>query len=136
MSEDHGGLLEADINLPDVLREAQAAFESYEQALRANDLARLDDFFWRDPRVVRYGVADIQHGFDAVQAWRRSAPYIGPERVALRTVITTFGHDFATAMTEFRNTPSAPLGRQMQTWVRGPEGWRIVAAHVSFMPAA
>lgn len=136
MSQAPDGQLGPDINLPDVLPEVQAAFESYEQALRDNDLARLDDFFWHDPRVVRYGVADIQHGFDAVQAWRRTAPYIGPERVTLRTVITTFGRDCATAMTEFRNTPSAPLGRQMQTWVRGPEGWRIVAAHVSFMPAA
>lgn len=125
-----------DINLPDVLQEVQTVFDLYEQALRDNDLVLLDRLFWRSPHVVRYGVADIQHGFDEVAAWRQTAPTIGRERELMRTVITTFGRDFATAMTEFRNTPNAPLGRQMQNWVRMPGGWRIVAAHVSFMPTA
>lgn len=122
------------INLPEVQAEVMDLFERYEAALRDNDLAALDDFFWDDPRVVRYGVADIQHGFGEVQAWRRTAPYIGPTRKTSRTVITTYGRDFATAMTEFLNTADAPLGRQAQTWVRLPQGWRIVAAHVSLMP--
>lgn len=124
------------INRPDVLLEVQAAFDQYEQALRDDDLAMLDHLFWDDDRVVRYGVADIQYGFAEIHAWRETAPYIGPARQLLRTVITTFGNDVATAMTEFRNTPAAPLGRQMQTWVRLPDGWRIAAAHVSFMPSA
>ncbi len=124
------------VNAPDVLQEVQTVFDLYEQALRDNDLVLLDRLFWRSEHVVRYGVADIQHGFDEIAAWRQTAPYIGPERKLMRTVITTFGRDLATAMTEFRNTPTAPLGRQMQTWVRRPEGWRIVAAHVSFMPGA
>lgn len=124
------------INAPDVLREVQTAFDAYEQALRDNDLLALNQFFWHSEHVVRYGVADIQHGFQAVQQWRLTAPPIGSSRQLLRTVITTFGQDFATAMTEFRNSPSSPLGRQMQTWVRLPDGWRIVSAHVSVIDEA
>ena len=55
-------------------------------------------------------------------------------RALMRTVITTFGRDLATANTEFQRTESGRRGRQSQTWVRMPEGWRVVSAHVSFLP--
>lgn len=119
------------VDLPDVLAELQAAFIRYEAALRDNDVAQLDAFFWPDVRVVRYGVDDAQHGFEALSQWRRTAPPVGAARRTERTVITTFGTALGVAQTEFRNTPEGPVGRQTQTWVRGPAGWRIVAAHVS-----
>lgn len=123
------------VDLPDVQTELQACFTRYEAALRGNDVAQLDAFFWPDERVVRYGVADLQHGHAQLAHWRRhEAPAVGPLRRTERTAITTFGRDVGVAMTEFRNTPGGPVGRQSQTWVRGPHGWRIVAAHVS-LPA-
>lgn len=123
------------VNLPDVQAELQACFIQYEAALRDNDVAQLDAFFWPDERVVRYGVADMQHGHAQLAHWRRhEAPAVGALRRTERTVITTFGRDLGVAMTEFRNMPGGPVGRQSQTWVRGPGGWRIVAAHVS-LPA-
>lgn len=124
------------VNLPEVQAELQACFIQYEAALRDHDVAQLDAFFWPDERVVRYGVADLQHGHVQLTHWRRhEAPAVGPLRRTERTVITTFGRDLGVAMTEFRNTPGGPVGRQSQTWVRGPAGWRIVAAHVSLLAA-
>ena len=49
-------------------------------------------------------------------------------------MITTYGRDFATASTEYRRKRSGRRGRQSQTWLRTPEGWRVVAAHVSLLP--
>ena len=47
------------------------------------------------------------------------------------TYIVTFGRDFAVANTESTRPGSEGISRQSQTWVRMPEGWRIVSAHVS-----
>jgi hypothetical protein len=120
------------INLPDVVAEVSAEFARYERALLANDLPVLDDFFWRDARVLRYSIAGTQHGHAEIAASRLSRATKDVARVLFATVITTFGRDLATANTEFRRTESGRLGRQSQTWVRLSEGWRIVAAHVSY----
>jgi hypothetical protein len=127
----------ADINIPEVLAEVTAVFTQYEQALTANDVPTLDSLFWNDPRVIRYALADNGYGYDAIMRSRRARASVDLKRSLLRTVITTFGRDVATANTEFRREESGREGRQSQTWVRTPEGWRVVSAHVSyFTPGA
>ncbi len=122
-----------DINLPDVHAEMTATFERYEDALVNNHVEVLDELFWASEHTVRYGVAENLVGIQAIRAFRAARPAQGLERTLAHTVITTYGRDFATAMTEFRRAGANKLGRQSQTWVRMPPGWRVVAAHVSLM---
>ncbi len=124
-----------EINHPDALAEMQAAFAEYEAALVANDVATLDRLFWRSERTIRYGGGENLYGHDAIAGFRAARSPAGLARTLEATVITTYGRDFATASTLFRRD-SVPgrLGRQMQTWMRTPEGWRVVAAHVSVIP--
>ena len=119
-----------EINLPEVVAEVAAAFARYEAALVSNDVATLDALFWDSPHTIRYGVTEVLHGSAEIHAFRAARPSAGLARSLERTVITTFGRDAATASTLFRRAPGK-LGRQMQTWVRLPEGWRVMAAHVS-----
>jgi hypothetical protein len=123
-----------DINLPEVVAQVRAAFERYEQALIANDVAALDAMFHDDPRTIRYGGGENLYGFQAIEAFRAARSPIGLARTLSKTVITTYGRDHAVASTLFHR-PSAPgkIGRQMQTWVRFAQGWRVVAAHVSLI---
>ncbi len=123
------------INLPTVLAEVTAAFARYEQALVSNDVTVLDELFWNSPHTLRYGVTENLHGYEAIQAFRAGRPAQGLARTLENTVVTTYGTDFATANTEFRRDGSAKTGRQSQTWMRTPEGWRVVSAHVSLLTA-
>ena len=120
-----------EINLPAVLAEVTAQFARYEQALVANDVATLNELFWASPSTIRYGIGENLYGHDEISAYRGSRPSHGLARLVGRSVITTFGRDFATASIEFAR--GGRSGRQMQTWARMPEGWRVVAAHVSYM---
>lgn len=122
------------VNLPDVLAEVTAVFERYEDALVHNRLDVLDELFWDSPLTVRYGTGENLVGIEAIRAFRSARSPAGLARTLSATVITTFGRDAATAMTEFRREGSAAVGRQSQTWMRLPEGWRVVAGHVSLMP--
>lgn len=122
-----------DVNLPDVLAEVTGAFERYEVALVTNDVAVLDELFWNSPHTLRYGATENLVGYDAIQAFRAGRPSQGLAREIFNTVITTYGRDFATANTEFRRTGQARTGRQSQTWMRTPQGWRVVSAHVSLL---
>ena len=122
-----------DINRPEVLAEVCAVFARYEDALVHNKVEVLDELFWDSPLTVRYGGAENLRGIDAIRAFRAARPAVGLARRLSNTVITTYGRDFATAMTEFHREGSARLGRQSQTWVRTPQGWRVVAAHVSLI---
>jgi hypothetical protein len=126
-----------DIDLPDVKAEVTAAFDRYEKALVTNDVAVLDDTFRVDPRTIRYGGAEILYGHHEIAAFRAARKPVGLERTISRTVITTYGRDFAVASTLFHR-PSQPgkVGRQMQTWVKFPDGWHVVAAHVSVIGEA
>jgi hypothetical protein len=126
-----------EIDLPEVVTEVRTAFERYEQALVTNDVAALDAMFHDDPRTIRYGGAENLYGFREIEAFRAARSPAGLARTISKTVITTYGHDFAVASTLFRraSTPGK-VGRQMQTWVRFPEGWRVVAAHVSLIDEA
>jgi Protein of unknown function (DUF3225) len=123
-----------EINIPEVHAQVTAAFACYETALVTNDVAALRDLFWRNPHTIRYGIGENLYGSDEIAAFRAARSPFGLARRLSRTVITTFGHDFATACTLFqRDTAPGNIGRQMQTWARMPEGWRVVAAHVSLI---
>jgi len=122
-----------EINAPDVLAEVSEMFARYEHALVTNDVDVLDALFFDSPLTVRYGAAENLVGIEAIRAFRLARPASGLARSLANTVITTYGRDVATAMTEFHRDGSAKLGRQSQTWVRMPSGWRVVAAHVSLI---
>ena len=123
-----------DIDLPDVLAEVTAAFARYEAALISNDVAVLDELFRDDTRTLRYGIGENLYGYQAIKSFRAARPAAGLMRKTAQTVITTYGRDTAVASTLFyREAMPGRVGRQMQTWLRCPEGWRIVAAHVSII---
>jgi hypothetical protein len=122
-----------DINRPEVVAEVTAAFARYEQALVTNDVAVLDELFWNSPHTLRYGVTENLYGHDAIRAFRAGRSPQGLARAVLKTVITTYGRDFATANIEFQRAGGTNTGRQSQTWMRTPEGWRVVTAHVSLL---
>jgi 1-carboxybiuret hydrolase subunit AtzH-like protein len=123
-----------EVDLPDVLAEVTAAFTRYEAALVSNDVAVLGELFRKDPRTLRYGAAENLYGIDEIAAFRSARSPIGLGRRTDKTVITTYGRDAAVASTLFyRDSLVGRVGRQMQTWVRFPEGWRVVAAHVSII---
>jgi hypothetical protein len=121
------------INQPEVVAEVRAAFDRYEAALVGNDVAVLDELFWNSPSVLRYGATENLYGYQAIASFRGARSAANLARTVTRTEITTFGNDFATANIEFRRAGDARTGRQSQTWVRLPEGWRVVAAHVSLV---
>ncbi|WP_375466375.1 oxalurate catabolism protein HpxZ [uncultured Methylobacterium sp.] len=126
--------MRAEIDLPAVKAEVEAVFRIYEAAIVGNDVATLEALFRDDPRTIRYGAGENLYGMDAIRAFRRGRSPVGLNRDLKDTVITTYGTHFATAMTLFTRS-SAPdkIGRQSQTWVRFPDGWRVVAAHVSLI---
>ena len=122
-----------DINLPDVLTEVRAAFDRYEDALVNNRTEVLDELFWDSPHTVRYGAGENLLGIEAIRSFRAARSPAGLARQLSKTVITTYGRESATAMTQFQRVGNLLCGRQSQTWVRFPEGWRVVAAHVSLV---
>jgi hypothetical protein len=125
-----------DINLPEVVSEVRDAFDRYEKALVKNDVATLDALFHDDPRTIRYGATENLYGSGEIKSFRAARSPVGLARTLSRTVITTYGENFAIASTLFER-PSTPgkVGRQMQTWVKFPDGWHVVAAHVSLIAA-
>lgn len=122
-----------EINLPAVVAEVTAAFGRYEIALVTNDVSVLDELFWDSPHTLRFGATENLYGYDAICAFRAGRPSQGLARSILKTVITTYGHDFACANIEFQREGINKVGRQSQTWMRSPRGWRVVAAHVSWL---
>ena len=124
------------INRPDTVARVQEAFDTYEKALLKNDLDVLDGYFWTSEFTVRFGVAENLYGAEAIAAYRRQCRPVGPGRLLHGTVVTTFNDEFATVSTQFRDGETDNIGRQMQTWVQFPDGWKVVAAHVSIMRTA
>src|SRR5258708_2970952 len=122
-----------EINLPDVIAEVHAAFARYEAALTGNDVRVLDELFWNSDFTVRFGATENLYGYEAIAAFRAARPAVNLARTVTNLVIRTFGTDFATANMEFARAGSGRAGRQSQTWVRMPQGWRVVAAHVSLL---
>jgi hypothetical protein len=122
------------IDAPDVLAEVSAQFARYEKALVSNDVTVLDELFRADTRTLRYGVGENLYGYEAITAFRAARSPAGLMRRTAKTVITTYGRDTAVASTLFyRDSAPGRVGRQMQTWIRFAEGWKIVAAHVSII---
>ena len=117
-----------------VVAEVRSAFEAYERALIGNDVAAMDAAFWNDERVVRFGIAEIQHGYSDVAAWRATATPVPTSRLHERVVVTAFGADLAVVSLEFRNGDATTVGRQSQVWARLTGGWKVVHAHVSMLP--
>ncbi len=126
-------IIEQSVNVPEVLAEVQAAFEEYERALTANDVQALDRLFWRDDRTLRYGTSENLYGHDEIAAFRAARSPRGLARSIRRRSLCSFGRDFVVANIEFVRDGDTRIGRQSQAWVRFPEGWRVVAAHVSWM---
>jgi hypothetical protein len=122
-----------EINLPEVVGEVTAEFQRYEKALVGNDVAVLDELFWKSPHALRFGVTENVYGYDAIASFRAARAPINLARRLMNTVITTYGRDLATANTEFQRDGAALTGRQSHVWLRCPEGWRIAAAHVSLL---
>jgi hypothetical protein len=128
-----------ELNRPETVAQVERAFIAYETALVENDVETMNALFWHAPETVRYGIAEVQHGGDAVRQWRETCAPVPPSRRLHRTVVTTFGADYATVSTEFTSDATPLPGRQMQTWARIGDasgafaGWIIVAAHVSLM---
>lgn len=123
------------VNDPTALAEVTAAFQRYDRALNDNDVATLSAFFWKSPLTIRFGLAENLYGHDAITAFRQARANVDLRRTLANTVITTYGSDFATTNTEFTKHHSGRHGRQSQTWMRTEAGWRVVSAHVSFLPA-
>jgi hypothetical protein len=122
-----------ELNIPEVHAELTAAFNRYEDALVNNKVEILDELFWNAPTTMRFGVTENLWSYQEIQDFRAARPTYGLNRTLQNTRITTFGRDFGVANTEFRRESSNRIGRQSHTWVRTPEGWRIVSAHVSLM---
>ncbi|HVZ83242.1 MAG TPA: oxalurate catabolism protein HpxZ [Terracidiphilus sp.] len=125
------------INDPDVIAELQALYPQYEQALVSNDVDKLMALFWAGPQVMRFGVTENLYGPEELEAFRRARPAANLARTVKRLDIVSFGHDYASITLEFERAAGERVvrGRQSQVWVRMPEGWRIVQAHVSLLPA-
>jgi hypothetical protein len=124
------------INDPEIIAELQALYPKYEAALMANDAETLTQMFWASPDAVRFGVTENLYGIEEIESFRKSRPSTNLARSIRRLDIVTFGRDFGSVTLEFERTANGKLisGRQSQVWVRLPEGWRIVAAHVSVLP--
>jgi len=123
-----------EIDLPEVVAEVKAAFDCYEKALTSNDIETLNSIFRDAPQTIRYGIGENLYGHDEIAGFRAARSPAGLARTISRTVITTYGRDFAVASTLFRReTVPGKVGRQQQTWVRFPDGWHVVAAHVSLI---
>jgi hypothetical protein len=123
-----------DINIPEIVAEVTAAFYRYEKALNSNDVAVLDELFWKSSHTLRYGIGEQLYGHDQIAAYRSGRdPVSVVNRDLLKLWVVTYGRDFGTANCEFRRHGTTRLGRQSHTWMRTPDGWRIVAAHVSLL---
>lgn len=120
----------------DVVAEVHAVFDHYEKALMENDVDVLDELFWQDPRTIRYGAGENLYGFEEIAAFRAGRNPAKIARKLLRVEISTYGRNFATANCEYQRLDDGKCGRQSQTWLRLPEGWRVISAHVSFLPEA
>ncbi|MBL0965690.1 MAG: oxalurate catabolism protein HpxZ [Blastomonas sp.] len=117
---------------PGVLAEVRAVFDRYEAALMANDTTTLDAIFWADPRTVRFGIAEILYGHDAIRAFRgRVKAYA--QRVQRKVHLVAFGRDFAATHLEYERVGTGLIGRETKIMARLPDGWRVVSAHVSLL---
>jgi hypothetical protein len=85
---------------------------------------------------MRFGITENLYGSEQIATFRKSRPGVNLARTVRRLDIVAFGRDHASVTLEFERTVDGQTlsGRQSQVWVRFPEGWRIVSAHVSLLP--
>ena len=123
------------VNDPEIVAELQALYPRYEQALMTNDAETLTKMFWASPHAMRFGVTENLYGIDEIEAFRKGRSAVNLARIVKHLDIVTFGRDFGSVTLEFERTINGKTtsGRQSQVWVRLPEGWRIVSAHVSML---
>jgi Protein of unknown function (DUF3225) len=126
-----------EVNLPEVVAELQELYPLYEQALVTNDVETLVSMFWASPEVMRFGVTENLYGHEELEAFRKNRPAANLARTVKRLEIVSFGRDFGSITLEFERDTAKEIvrGRQSQVWVRFPQGWRIVSAHVSLLPS-
>lgn len=124
------------INTPEVVAELQALYPKYEAALMSNDAETLTKMFWASPQAMRFGITENLFGIEEIEAFRKARPAVNLARAVRRLDIVAFGNDFGSVTLEFERVVNGRTisGRQSQVWVRFPEGWRIVSAHVSNLP--
>lgn len=124
------------INDPDIIKDLKALYPKYETALMANDAEALTRMFWASPHEMRFGVTENLYGIEEIEAFRKGRSPANLARTVQRLDVATFGRVFGSATLEFERTVNGKIisGRQSQVWVRFPEGWRIVSAHVSVLP--
>ncbi len=124
------------INDPEIVAELQALYPRYEAALVTNDAEALIKMFWASPHAMRFGVTENLYGIDEIAAFRKGRAPVNLARTIRRLEVVTFGRDYGSITLEFERTVDTRkiFGRQSQVWVRFPEGWRIVSAHVSLLP--
>jgi hypothetical protein len=125
------------INDPDVIAELERLYPLYEHALVTNDVEKLTQMFWADPLVMRFGVSENLYGYKEIETFRKARPAANLARTVKRLDIVSFGKDFASITLEFERSTGETVqhGRQSQAWMRFPQGWRIVSAHVSLIPS-
>jgi ketosteroid isomerase-like protein len=117
-----------------VVAEIRDAFDRYEAALMANDVAALVGLFWDDPRVVRLTAEGGSYGIEAIAAFRRGRDASDMVRELLRVDIVALAPDLGVATAEYRRLASGRRGAQSQVWLLTDAGWRIASAHVSLAP--
>lgn len=120
-----------EINHPQTLAEVTREFNRYQQAILDNEVTVLNELFWNHALTLRYGIGENLYGHAAIAAYRGTRDATSVARVVGKTIVTSYGRDAATTNCEF--VRGGRRGRQSQSWIRMPEGWRIVAAHVSYL---
>jgi Protein of unknown function (DUF3225) len=128
-------LTETSINDPETVAELRELYPRYEQALINNDVETLQSMFWASSHVIRFGPTESLYGIEEIEAFRKGRSPVNLARTITRLDIVAFGKNFASIALAFEREVEGRItrGRQSQTWVRLPEGWRIVFAHVSLL---
>jgi ketosteroid isomerase-like protein len=126
------------INQPEVVAIVAALHDEYEAALISNDVEKLVGFFWDSEHALRFGVGESLYGAKEIEEFRKNRPPIDLQRQIFNSKIVTFGEDTAISTIEFRRhiQGSPRHGRQTQVWRKFESGWKIVSAHVSFVPVS
>jgi len=124
------------VNLPEVVAEITKIFHEYEHALMTNEVEKLNQYFWQDERVTRYGIGDRQWGIKELVAYRQSIPAPDFTRTLENLRVITFDQSTAICQVEFVRSDTTLRGFQTQTWLKIDGIWRIVSAHVSMIPFA
>lgn len=107
-----------------------AAFDAYETALLANDVAVLDALFAPGPDTVRGDGTTLLVGHDAIAGFRSGRAVIPTRRVA-ELHVRPVADDAALVMASTEEPSTGATGLQTQLWQRLDGDWKVTAAHVT-----